>query len=165
MTHEDDGKTLARLTAIANEIYRAWDEDKDSKVGKLLAALAGGLSYRADIDQLRADIYKIEARQRWADSLSKELDKGDSWAWIREKFERCRTQFKWYTPREDNLKGTRYEVMGWLHVLFAHADPKVYIDITVEHQKKADDALRRAEAAEAEVERLTALLRDQAVTG
>jgi hypothetical protein len=30
--------------------------------------------------------------------------------------------------------------MGWLHVLFAHADPQVYIDITIEHQKRTDEA-------------------------
>ena len=89
---------------------------------------------------IRTLIVRVAEAEAWASRLSAELDKGDSWAWIRSKMEKCRTQFKWYTPRTDSLIGTRYEVMGWLHVLFAHADPKVYIDITIEQQKKADDA-------------------------
>ena len=89
---------------------------------------------------IRTLIVRVAEAESWASRLSAELDKGDSWAWIRSKMEKCRTQFKWYTPRTDSLIGTRYEVMGWLHVLFAHADPKVYIDITMEQQKKADDA-------------------------
>lgn len=88
---------------------------------------------------------RIRTLEETKERLNKELDAGDSWAWIRTKFEKCRTQFKWYTPRTDSLVGTRYEVMGWLHVLFAHADPKVYIDITLEHQKKADDAEKKFE--------------------
>ena len=90
--------------------------------------------------EIRELIWRVAKSESWAERLSAELDKGDSWAWIRSKFEKCRTQFKWYTPRTDSLVGTRYEVMGWLHVLFAHADPKVYMDITMEQQKKADDA-------------------------
>ena len=101
-------------------------------------------------------IRRLAKSKEWANRLSEELDKGDSWAWIREKFEKCRTQFRWYTPREDSLAGTRYEVMGWLHVLFAHADPEVYINITIEHQKKADDAEQRAARAESAVAELRA---------
>jgi hypothetical protein len=87
---------------------------------------------------------RIAKAEEWAEHLNEELNQGDSWAWIRQKFEKCRTQFKWYTPRTDSLAGTRYEIMGWLHVLFAHADPKVYIDIAIEHQKKADEAEAKA---------------------
>ena len=90
--------------------------------------------------EIRELIVRVAKCESWNEKLSAELDKGDSWAWIRSKFEKCRTQFKWYTPRTDSLIGTRYEVMGWLHVLFAHADPKVYIDITMEHQKRTDEA-------------------------
>jgi hypothetical protein len=93
--------------------------------------------YRREVVRLKLENEKLSMRTR---ELNAELDKGDSWAWIRDKFKKCRTQFKWYTPREDSLVGTRYEVMGWLHVLFAHADPKVYMDIAIEHQKKTDDA-------------------------
>ena len=89
---------------------------------------------------IRTLIMRVAQSEQWASKLSAELDKGDSWAWIRGKFEKCRTQFKWHTPRADSLAGTRYEVMGWLHVLFAHADPQVYIDITIEHQKRTDEA-------------------------
>jgi hypothetical protein len=89
---------------------------------------------------IRTLIMRVAQSEQWASKLSAELDKGDSWAWIRGKFEKCRTQFKWHTPRADSFAGTRYEVMGWLHVLFAHADPQVYIDITIEHQKRTDEA-------------------------
>lgn len=45
---------LVALTAIANEALKAWDEDRDSRVGKILAALAGRMpGYRADVDDLR----------------------------------------------------------------------------------------------------------------
>lgn len=82
-------------------------------------------------------IAKLEKRNA---HLEKELDAGDSWAWIRAKFERGKDKFRWYKPRTDSLLGTRYEVMGWLHCLFADADPKVFIDITLEHQKRTDEA-------------------------
>lgn len=155
---EGDGAILAKFTKLINEALFAWDSDRDMKVGKMLAAFAGRTGYMTEIDSLRDEIGRIEYRRRWTQHLSDELEKGDSWAWIREKFEECRTQFKWHKPRQDSLAGTRYEVMGWLHVLFAHADPQVYIDIAMEHQKKADDAIKRAEAAEAEVAALRAQL-------
>jgi hypothetical protein len=94
---------------------------------------------------------KAEARVR---ELNAELDAGDSWAWIREKFKRSKDKFRWYTPRSDDLKDTRYEVMGWLHCLFSDADPKVFIDITLEHQKRTDEAEARVRELEAENTRL-----------
>lgn len=46
---------LDELTRIAKEAYAAWDADRDSRVGKILASLAGFTTgYRADIDALRA---------------------------------------------------------------------------------------------------------------
>lgn len=158
MRSDEDGALLGAFTKLMSEALRAWDSDKDSRVGKMLAAFGGLRGYMKEIDDLRDQIGKIEHDRRWARHLSDELDKGDSWAWIRCKFEKCRTQFKWHTPRQDSLKGTRYEVMGWLHVLFAHADPQIYIDITMEHQKRCDEAETRAEKAEAEVARLILLL-------
>lgn len=90
---------------------------------------------------------KIKELREWNEKLSAELDRGDSWEWIRNKFEKCGKHLTWWTPRNDGLKHTRYEVMGWLHVLFAEAHPHVYIDICMEQQK-------RAEAAEAEILKL-----------
>jgi hypothetical protein len=89
------------------------------------------------IGRVEAD---LAAKSALVAYLEAELDKGDSWAWIRSKFERSGERFRWYRPRTDSLVGTRYEVMGWLHCLFADASPKVYIDIALEHQKQADDA-------------------------
>lgn len=83
--------------------------------------------------------------------LNNELDTGDSWQWIRRKFDACGAHLKWFKPRADGLRDTRYELMGWLHVLFAEAHPHVYIDITLEHQKRTDEA-------EAESRRLRAAL-------
>lgn len=97
---------------------------------------------------IEAKIDKLEERNA---QLEKELDAGDSWAWIRAKFEKSKDKFRWYKPRADGLIGTRYEVMGWLHCLFADADPTVFIDITLEHQKRTDEA-------EAENKRLRELL-------
>lgn len=46
---------LGELTRIVSEIYAEWDSDHDSRVGKMLSALAGCRPrYRADIDTLRA---------------------------------------------------------------------------------------------------------------
>ncbi len=87
--------------------------------------------------KMKERIAKLEERNA---QLEKELDAGDSWAWIRAKFERSKDKFRWYHPRTDELIGTRYEVMGWLHCLFADADPTVFIDITLEHQKRTDEA-------------------------
>jgi hypothetical protein len=79
---------------------------------------------------------------------------GDSWAWIRAKFERSGDKYRWYKPRTDELVGTRYEVMGWLHCLFADTDPTVFIDITLEHQKRTDEAEAENDALKAQIERL-----------
>lgn len=45
------------LTSIAHEAYKAWDSDQDSRVGKILRALADpsfAQQYRADIESLHA---------------------------------------------------------------------------------------------------------------
>ena len=94
---------------------------------------------------------QLKKALEWNASLNVELERGDSWHWIRSKFMSHRPVFTWYKPRTDVLVGTRYEVMGWLHLLFAHADPQIYIDITLEHQKKADDALAELTAAREEI--------------
>jgi hypothetical protein len=86
---------------------------------------------------------------------------GDSWAWIRAKFERSGDKYRWYKPRTDELVGTRYEVMGWLHCLFADTDPTVFIDITLEHQKRTDEAEAENDALKAQVERLKAPVSDE----
>jgi hypothetical protein len=86
---------------------------------------------------------KAEARR---DELDAELDKGDSWAWIRRKFEKAGRNYRWFKPREwadgrNSLVGTRYEVMGWLHCIFGEADvARTYLEICLEQQERADDA-------------------------
>ena len=104
--------------------------------------------------KLAAEVKRLQER---IEHLDAELNKGDSWAWIRSKFEKSRAKFRWYKPRTDNLSGTRYEVMGWLHCLFADAAPTVFIDITLEHQKRTDEA----EAAVAALTRELAEARTQ----
>ncbi len=86
--------------------------------------------------------------------LEKELDTGDSWQWIRGKFEAASEKYRWYHPRTDGLAGTRYEVMGWLHCLFSDADPKVFIDIALEHQKRTDEAEAQKRELEQRVKEL-----------
>ena len=55
---------LDELKRIAAETYQEWDSDNDSRVGKLLAALAGYRpKYRADIDALHAALEASAARQ------------------------------------------------------------------------------------------------------
>jgi hypothetical protein len=161
MHDPEDRATLGKFTRLMSEAFRAWDEDQDSRVGRMLAAFAGQRGYMAEIDELRDVIGTIEECKRWADHLSAELNEGDSWAWIRAKFENASPELRYVRPRRDNLSGTRYEVMGWLHCLFGDAQYKnLSIQICVEQQKKADDAEKRAEAAEAHVAALTGLLRE-----
>lgn len=105
-------------------------------------------SVRQAIEDMLAE---IAVQKRKIDRLESELNAGDSWAWIRGKFEKSKDKFRWYTPRTDGLVSTRYEVMGWLHCLFADADPTVFIDIALEHQKKADDAEQEIAALKAKV--------------
>jgi hypothetical protein len=112
-------------------------------------------------DKLRC-IAKIAAQAGGNDArINKELDAGDSWAWIRAKFERSGDKYRWYKPRTDELVGTRYEVMGWLHCLFADTDPTVFIDITLEHQKRTDEAEAENDALKAQVKRLEAPVSDE----
>jgi hypothetical protein len=107
-------------------------------------------------------IAKIAAQAGGNDArINKELDAGDSWAWIRAKFERSGDKYRWYKPRTDELVGTRYEVMGWLHCLFADTDPTVFIDITLEHQKRTDEAEAENDALKAQVKRLEAPVSDE----
>ena len=103
---------------------------------------------------IEAKINNLEERNA---QLQKELDAGDSWAWIRAKFESGKDKFRWYKPRTDELIGTRYEVMGWLHCLFADADPTVFIDITTEHQKRTDQAEAERDTMRKIVEKFVAL--------
>ena len=110
-----------------------WAEENAHKV-----AVVGSLTWAANnlFDALEA----LGALEETNARIEKELNAGDSWAWIRAKFEKSKDKFRWFTPRTDELIGTRYEVMGWLHCLFADADPTVFIDITLEHQKRTDEA-------------------------
>jgi|ERR1700677_594825 len=101
----------------------------------------------SDIRSLIMRIAKAESR---ADKLSAELDKGDSWAWIRSKFEKAGRNYRWFKPREwthrESLVGTRYEVMGWLHCLFGEADTaRTAWEICIEQQKRAEDAEKEIE--------------------
>lgn len=45
---------IAMTEQVAREAYEHWDGDHDSKVGKYLAALAGGEGIRVDLDKARA---------------------------------------------------------------------------------------------------------------
>lgn len=50
----EPGAVDALVRRIAAEAYKHWDADRDSKVGKLLAALAGTTGIRLDLDGVRA---------------------------------------------------------------------------------------------------------------
>lgn len=48
-------QAIRTAKSVAHEAWVAWDADKDSRVGKILKALAGhGVGYRADIDAIHA---------------------------------------------------------------------------------------------------------------
>ena len=51
----------ALVRKIAAEAYKHWDADRDSKVGKLLAALAGTTGIRLDLDGVRAAAPRADA--------------------------------------------------------------------------------------------------------
>ncbi len=71
--------------------------------------------------------------------------------WVREKISKC-CPWVCRAPRTDELVATKYEIMGWMHVLCAElsAGRGCYTDIAIEHQTKADDANERADRVEAE---------------
>lgn len=55
---------LRELKRIAGEAFDAWDADRDSRVGKMLLALAGNKpGYRADIDALHASLAARQVAQ------------------------------------------------------------------------------------------------------
>lgn len=53
--HEEanEVRLSAKMQQIAGEAWDAWDKDDDSRVGKLLMALAGKRGIRPDLDKLR----------------------------------------------------------------------------------------------------------------
>jgi hypothetical protein len=90
--------------------------------------------------------------KEWSDKLSAELDLGDSWAWIRNKFMNCGQEFRYVKPRDGRFEGTRYEVMGWLHCIFGDANYKnLAVKICIEQQEKADIAVKRANELEVKI--------------
>lgn len=63
----------ALLKQIALDAYKAWDSDLDSRVGKILGALAGKTGYRNDIDSLLAE--REESNSREVNALNHENEK------------------------------------------------------------------------------------------
>jgi hypothetical protein len=50
---------LKSVVSVADEAHREWDADNDSRVGKILLALAGGLKgYRPDITKIHETLAK-----------------------------------------------------------------------------------------------------------
>ena len=60
-TQAEPGAVDALVRKIAAEAYKHWDADRDSKVGKLLAALAGTTGIRLDLDGVRAAAPRADA--------------------------------------------------------------------------------------------------------
>ena len=55
-------EVLATVPEIAAEAREAWDNDNDSRVGKMLIAMGGGIpNYRADIERIHTALEKLEA--------------------------------------------------------------------------------------------------------
>lgn len=105
------------------------------------------LDERSKLTPLEQRELQLAKKIERIDDIEAELNKGDSWAWIRQKFERAGRNYRWFKPREakDSLVGTRYEVMGWLHCLFGEADTaRTAWEICLEQQKKADEAEAQA---------------------
>ncbi len=55
-------EALEKAQQIAREAYTHWDADRDSKVGKLLAALGGTRGIRPDFDTLTDALARGEGR-------------------------------------------------------------------------------------------------------
>jgi hypothetical protein len=71
----------------------------------------------------------------------------EGWAWLRRKLTSAFPEgiFK---ARTDNHTGTKYELMGWMHVLCYRAQAeKLYVSIAVEQQKLAEEAEARLQRA------------------
>ena len=98
------------------------------------------------IEQQKDEIAELERQLK----ISQECR--DGWQWVKDKLIACVPELT-LPQRDDSLAGTKYEVMGWMHVLcgYAQSANHTYLSIAVEQQK-------RAEEAEVEIHRLTARL-------
>lgn len=82
----------------------------------------------------------------------------EGWAWLRRKiisaFPDGLTK-----PRTDDLIATKYEVMGWMHIICYRAlGEKLFIQIAQEQEKRADEQEKRASAALKLLERAAAMM-------
>lgn len=81
-----------------------------------------------------------EELQPVEDIVTDEAGSKNGWAWIRNKIAVACPEFV-KEPRTDSLRGTKYEVMGWMHQVchYAVAAYRTYLDIGIEQQRRADD--------------------------
>lgn len=128
------------------------EAEKFRKASSVLCAAHIGLP------QAACPVCEVEQLQKRLDTS---MECADGWAWVRDKLKACTPELT-LPLRNDELTGTKYEVMGWLHVLCAYAQSAnhAYLSIAVEQQKRAEEAEARAEKAEAEREELRAKVTD-----
>lgn len=65
----------------------------------------------------------------------------DGWEWVRAKLEKCCPELT-RKARTESIRGTPWEVMGWMHILcsYAQAANRTYVHIAVEQEKRAVEA-------------------------
>jgi hypothetical protein len=69
-------EALRIMVSVSNEAHTHWDEDRDGKVGKFLAAMSGHLKgYRADLTKVHDLLARIDKEE--AEPASKQPDKFD----------------------------------------------------------------------------------------
>jgi hypothetical protein len=120
--------------------------------------------HKPNLHKASEELTRLEAEVgRLTGELQQERESGDGWRWIREKFNACVPELT-LPQREDSLAGTKYEVMGWMHVLCSYAQSAnhCYLSIAVEQQKRAEEAeaanlALTARLAEVEAERNEAI--------
>lgn len=87
-------------------------------------------------------------------ATKEEVRADDGWEWIRSKILACTPEIA-LPQRNDSFAGTKYEVMGWMHVLCSYAQSAnhCYLSIAVEQQKRAETAETEVKEREAELGR------------
>lgn len=117
------------------------ETDRNHALATLIAASAAladaGFKGETVGEQVASVVVRVAEMES---ELSTERKSGDGWQWIREKLKACCSELM-IPQRQDDLAGTKYEVMGWMHVLCSYAQSAnhCYLSIAVEQQKRAEE--------------------------
>jgi hypothetical protein len=98
-------------------------------------------SQAAAIEAENSSLREQVAKLTQSLEIEKRTNDNGGWTWIRQKLESVCPEFR-NKPRTDSLVGTKWELMGWMHIVCHHAVAgyRTYLDIAVEQQKRAEEA-------------------------